>query len=48
MVHPAVYNIDPAVNTFVMFATLQHDSQLYKKLTYRVSIYFSNSNLRRS
>lgn len=36
MIHPAIHNIDPAVNTFViMFATLQHNSQLYKKLTYK-------------
>lgn len=46
MSRPAIHNIDPAVNTFVMFATLQHDSQLYKKSAYRVSIYLSNSNLR--
>lgn len=45
MIHPAIH-IDPAVNTFVMFAILQYNSQLYKQLMYRVSIFFSNSNLR--
>lgn len=32
MIHPAIHSTGPAVNTFVMFAILQYNSQLYKKL----------------